>query len=200
MDGWPYPQVRWSAMRIALFLLGWVVAANAQPRSIDKQNSTMTVHVLKAGVLSAFGHDHEIAAPVARGAVDVAGHQVELHVEAGALKVRDPKASDEDRAKIQTTMLGPEVLDATRYPEIGFQSTKAERLGDGSWKLSGSLMLHGQTKPITVQVREKNGHYVGQASLKQTDFGIKPIRVGGGAVRVKDELRIEFNIQLTPLK
>jgi len=88
----------------------------------------------------------------------------------------------------------------SKYSEISFQSTKADQSGGGSWKVYGMLMLHGQTKPITVQVSEKNGHYVGQASLKQTDFGIKPIRVGGGAVRVKDELSIEFDIQLTPLK
>ena len=51
---------------------------------------------------------------------------------------------------------------------------------------------------IRSTVREAGGHYVGNARLKQTDFGIKPIKVGGGAVRVKDEVRIEFDIQLAP--
>jgi len=30
--------------------------------------------------------------------------------------------------------------------------------------------------------------------LKQTDFGIKPVTIAGGTVKVKDELTIEFDI------
>jgi polyisoprenoid-binding protein YceI len=95
-------------------------------------------------------------------------------------------------------MLGPQVLDAKQYPEIVFQSTGAEPAGAGSWTVHGNLTLRGQTHPVTVAVREAGGHYVGNAHLKQTDFDIKPIKVGGGAVRVKDEVRIEFDIQLAP--
>ena len=170
--------------------------AGAQPHAIDAQKSTLTVHVSKAGVLSAFGHDHEISAPIAKGTADAKTHHVELQVEVSALKVRDPKASEKDRSEIQKTMLGPEVLDATHYPEIVFKSTGAEPVGEGAWKVRGSLTLHGETKPVVVEVKEKAGHYMGSVMLKQTDFGIKPVKVGGGTVRVKDELRIAFDIQL----
>src|SRR6266481_7934598 len=112
-----------------LFVVGCTVAANAQQHSIDKQKSAMTIHVSKAGVFSAFGHDHEISAPVAGGSVDTTPPRVELRVEAGALTVRDPKASEKDRAEIQKTMLGPEVLDVTRHSEIAFRSTAAEPSG-----------------------------------------------------------------------
>src|SRR5580704_15581846 len=82
-----------------LAVLGVVCAAPAigQPRAIDTGRSVMTVHVYKAGLLSAFGHDHDISAPAA-GTVDVAGRSVELHVEAAALRVQDAKVSDKDRA------------------------------------------------------------------------------------------------------
>lgn len=49
---------------------------------------------------------------------------------------------------------------------------------------------------VTVDVSEKDGHYVGSAVLKQADFGMKPVRVAGGTVRVKDEARIGFDIRL----
>jgi polyisoprenoid-binding protein YceI len=130
--------------------------------------------------------------------VDTAAHRVELHVDSRALRVRDPHGSDKDRGEIESTMLGPEVLDTARYPEIVFRSSSVEPAGPGSWNVRGNLTLHGQPRPITVNVIEKDGHYAGQAVFKQTEFGIKPIRVGGGAVRVKDELRIEFDIQLAP--
>jgi len=178
-------------------LLGLALAASAEEQAIDKQKSVMTVHVSKAGVLSAFGHDHEISAPIAAGAVDAAAKRVELRVDAGSLKVLDAKASEKDRAEIQKTMLGSEVLDVTRYPEIAFKSTSAEEAGAGSWKVRGSLTLHGQTKPVTVDVTEKAGHYVGTVQFRQSEFGIKPVRVGGGTIRVKDELRVDFNIHLS---
>ncbi len=156
----------------------------------------MTVLVGKAGAFSMMGHDHEIAAPIAKGAVDATAHSVELQVEAAALRVVDAHASDKDRSQIQQTMLGPEVLDSSRYPTIVFRSTAADAAGAGVWNVRGNLTLHGTTKPVAVTVRESGGHYTGTARFKQTDFGIKPVSVAGGAVKVKDEVQIQFDIQL----
>jgi polyisoprenoid-binding protein YceI len=152
--------------------------------------------VYKAGVFSAFGHDHEITAPIAGGWADTTERRVELRAEAARMRVSDPKASESDRAQIQKTMLGPDVLDSERHPNIEFRSTAAESNGAGSWNVRGTLTLHGQTAPVTVAVAEKAGHYVGSALIKLTEFGIKPVKVAGGTVKVKDEVRIEFDIQL----
>jgi len=191
-----YEQRRFGAALLLLassiFLL---TPARAESRSIDTEKSTMTVRVYKSGMLSAFGHDHEIAAPIA-GKVDTSVHQVELRINAASLRVRDPKTSEKDRAEIQKTMLGPEVLDTERHSEIVFRSTSAEPAGEGGWQVRGELTLHGATKPVAVEVRENDGHYVGTARLKQSDFGIQPVKVAGGTVKVKDEVRIEFDIQL----
>jgi polyisoprenoid-binding protein YceI len=183
----------WFGIAIACCLAAF---ARAQPRTIDTAKSVMTVHVYKSGVFSAFGHDHEIAAPISGGTADPAGRRVELHARATALRVSDAKVSDKDREEIQKTMLGAEVLDAERYPEITFRSTSVDAAGARSWKVTGDLTLHGQTHPVTVEVREADGHYVGTARFKQTEFGIKPVKIAGGAVRVKDELQLDFNIQL----
>jgi polyisoprenoid-binding protein YceI len=188
----------WSKRALALCAasLALAAAAGAQPRAIDAEKSAMTVRVYKAGIFSALGHDHEIAAPLAGGTVDTAAHTVEMRVKAGALKVRDRNVSDKDRAQIQSTMLGTEVLDAASHPEIVFRSTTATPGGAGLWTVKGNLTLHGQTRPVTVEVKETGGHYVGTSRLKQTEFGITPVKVAGGAIRVKDEILIEFDIQL----
>src|SRR5438874_11657565 len=81
--------------------LCWTPAARAEPHSIDNTKSTMTVRVYKAGVFSAFGHNHTISAPVRAGKVDSAAHRVEVTVDAAALRVRDTDASEKDRAEIQ---------------------------------------------------------------------------------------------------
>jgi len=181
---------------LAFSSLAWTAAASAQPHAIDTAKSVMTVHVSKGGAFSAFGHNHEIAAPIKGGKADTTAHSIELSVDAAALRVRDPDASEKDRAEVQKTMLGPEVLDSERYREIVFRSTSAKPAGPGSWLVSGTLTLHGQTRPVAVKVTERGGHYVGQALIRQTEFGITPIKVGGGAVKVKDEVRIEFNVEL----
>jgi len=170
-------------------------AGFAQPRAIDTAKSTMTVLVAKSGVFSMMGHDHEISAPIAKGAVDVTAGTVELQVDAASLRVVDPKASDKDRGEVQRTMLGPEVLDTSHYAAIVFRSTGAEGT-NGSWNVRGNLTLHGQTKPVAFSVRENSGHFTGTARIKQSDFGIKPVSAAGGAVKVKDELQIQFDIQL----
>jgi polyisoprenoid-binding protein YceI len=186
-----------SANRFSIWavIAGISVAATAQQRPIDTKKSTVTVQVKKSGLLSAFGHDHEIAAPLAGGTVDPAGRKVELHFHAAALQVRDHGISEKDRGEIQSTMLGSGVLDAQRYPEIAFRSRSAEPAGEDNWKVQGDLTLHGQTRPVMAEVRGQGGHYVGSVRFRQTEFGITPVKVAGGAVRVKDELRIEFDIQ-----
>lgn len=156
----------------------------------------MTIRVEKSGVFSALGHNHQIGAPIANGTVDLDKLRVELHANAAALQVRDAATSDKDRMDIRSTMLGPQVLDAARYPEIVFRSTEVQPAGTGVWTVHGDLALHGQIRPVIVEVREAGGHYVGTARLKQTDFGITPVKIAGGTIRVKDEVLVEFDIQL----
>jgi len=170
----------------------WFMAAAvsiAQPRAIDTGKSVMTVRVYKGGLLSGLGHEHEISAPVANGTVDTTAREVVLHVNARSLRVVDPGISDKDREEIQSNMTGVKVLDTEHFPEIVFR-------GKGAGAVNGSLTLHGQTRPVTVNVRETAGHFTGTARLRQSDFGITPIKVAGGAIRVKDEIQLEFDIQL----
>ena len=110
------------------------------------------------------------------------------------LRVLDPEASEKTRAQIQETMEGDKVLDVTRFPEIRFQSTAVEAKGSDHWIVRGTLALHGKERPVAVDVTLKGEHYRGSATLRQTDFGIKPLTVAGGTVKVKDEVKIEFEI------
>lgn len=175
---------------------GFAVAAGGQQRAVDTGKSAITIRVYKKGLFSVLAHDHEIAAPVAAGSVDLAARRVEMRLRAAALRVEDPNVSQKDRDEIQRTMLGPEVLDTERFPEIVFRSTAADQNATDTWTVHGDLTLHGQTRPIVLSVRAQNGQYAGSTRLKQTDFGIKPVKVAGGTVSVKDEVRIDLAIQL----
>ena len=181
---------------LVLVMLSTAAVAGAEAHRINTEKAVMTVRVYKAGLLSAFVHDHEISAPIASGTVDAAARQVDLRVNAKALRLQDSKGSDKEHEQIQSTMLGPQVLDADRYAEITFRSTRVDAGGASAWVVHGELGLHGQTHPVEVQVKEAGGRYTGSCTFKQSDFGIKPVKVAGGTVRVKDEVRIEFDIPL----
>jgi polyisoprenoid-binding protein YceI len=169
---------------------------NAQQRNIDTQKSTLTIHVGKTGAFSALGHEHEIHAPIHSGTAEIGAHPaVEIHVNAQELRVTDKDAAEKERAEVQKTMLGPEVLDSDAHQEIVFKSTAAESVGQGQWTLRGNLTMRGQTRPVKVQVTLKDGRYTGETTVKQTDFGITP--PGKAGVRAKDEVKIEFDVRLT---
>jgi polyisoprenoid-binding protein YceI len=186
-------------MRRTVFLVAATLVCalgmSAQQHNIDTQKSTLTIHIGKTGVFSGLGHEHEVRAPIQSGTADTGSHPaVEIRVDARALRVIDKDGSEKDRAEVQQTMLGPEVLDIERHQEIVFKSTGAEAAGEGRWTLRGNLTLRGQTRPVSVQVTLKDGRYTGETSVKQTDFGIKP--PGKAGVRAKDEVKIEFDVLL----
>ena len=185
---------------LAAAILIWEMApaqARAQSRTVDASRSSLTIHVGKTGIFSAFGDTHEVSAPLESGTVELSAPQsVQLKFDARKLRVLDPQLSAEKRAEVQATMLGPKVLDSARFTEISFASTAVEASGADHWTVRGDLKLHGQTNPVVVDVTLKNGHYTGTAAFKQRAFGIEPVSAGGGTVKVKDELKIEFDIVL----
>ena len=68
-------------------------------------------------------------------------------------------------------------------------------MGNAQLVVNGKLTLHGQTHPVEVMVRMTGpGKYSGNAKLLQTTYGIKPVSIGGGSIKIKDELDISFVI------
>jgi polyisoprenoid-binding protein YceI len=175
----------------------WARTSRPQKQEIDTQGSTLTVKVGKTGFFSAFGHTHEISAPMTEGLVDASEHpSVSIRVDPRNMRVLDADVSEMDRNEIQKTMLGPQVLDGDRYQEIVFRSTGVNSNGAGAWTVHGLLTLHGQSHPVDVAVTYSGGRYKGHAEVKQTQFGIQPVRAAGGAIKVLDEVTIEFNIRV----
>lgn len=99
-------------------------------------------------------------------------------------------------------MLGEKVLDATQYPQINFTSSLVrsieQKKGATEIQVEGTLRLHGVEKTVVllmrVHVEQGDLSADGEFSLLQSDYGIVPVKAGGGAVRVKDELKIRFHI------
>src|ERR1700676_3907033 len=117
---------------LAVASLVFALGGSAQQHNIDTQKSTLTIHVGKTGAFSGLGHEHEVRAPIHSGTADTGAHSaVEIRVDARELRVIDKDASEKDRAEVEKTMLGPEVLDSEHHQEIVFKSTGAEPDGQG---------------------------------------------------------------------
>jgi polyisoprenoid-binding protein YceI len=172
---------------------------------IDGSQSRFMVHAFAGGLLSFAAHNHNIAIRDFSGDADVTYGTVEpaslnMRVKSASLAVTD-KISDSDREKIETTMRN-DVLETSRYPEITFQSTgvSATKLDEGKYqaKVQGNLTLHGATRSVTINARLDFGtnelHAVGEFPIRQSQFGIKPVSVAGGTIKVKDEVKLSFDI------
>jgi polyisoprenoid-binding protein YceI len=191
-------------MKLIIMMLACVLSArpplsvSAERHAIDVDRSRVTVRVFKSGMFSVLGDDHVITAPIASGYLeDETMPGIEIHIDPHRMRVTDAGLSPGDREAVQKRMLGSDVLDADRFPDVWFRSTTVEVIDRDRWFVRGSLTLHGQTRSVALIAIYEDGSYRGSTTLRQHDFGITPISVAGGTVRVKDELRIEFDIALT---
>ena len=183
-------------LKFTLIFVVTLAALSAQDKTIDVQRSTITIHVGKAGLFSAAGHEHWVSAPIASG--KFSDSRVEFKVATAKMAVKpDPKVDEKTRLQVQKDM-EELTLEPARYPEIAFASSHIEKIAEGQWKVDGTLSLHGVTKPVSVIVRRSGDAYAGHVIIKQTDFGIKPVSVAGGTIKVKNEVDIDFQIFARP--
>src|SRR5262245_20167565 len=137
-------------------------AAQARTYSVDAEASKLSVHAGRAGLFKFAGHDHEIAVghfsgEVVADAAEIGRSTVNLVFDASSLKVLAEGEPPEDVPKVQSRMLGPDVLDVARFPEVAFRSSRVEGrpMSEGVYNLrvAGTLELRGQTQELPVPLR-----------------------------------------------
>ncbi len=171
---------------------------------INPMISRFTVKATATGMLSAFGHSPTIQIRDLTGEIFFSPQTVEqasLHlvVRADSLTVAD-NISDKDRRDMESQMR-ESVLETSRYPEIVYNShsvTVNNADSNGDVILMGQLTLHGATRPQRIPAKLTiTGDLLrafGEFSLRQSDYNIKPVSAVGGGLKVKDEVRLSFDI------
>lgn len=173
--------------------------------SIDARGSTFTVRAFATGLLSSFGHNPTIAIPDFTGEVSLNPEAVEqssvrIVLQAASLTDTDD-IREKDRAEINRTM-HEEVLESDGYPEIVYECSNlsANKTGEGQYwaTLNGELTLHGVTRNQPVSLRiSLNGDTLrgtGDFSVRQSDYEMRPVSAAGGTIKLKDELKLSFDI------
>ena len=172
---------------------------------VDPRISRFQVQAFAGGMLSAFGHNPKIAIRDFSGEARFEPeslHDASLNLifSAASMAVTGD-INDKDRREIDKA-LQEQVLQSARYPQIEFNSSgvTASPAGEGQYrvKIDGALSLrgvtHSQQIPAFVNVTEDSFRANGEFTLNQTDYGIKPVSVAGGALKLKDELKFSFDI------
>jgi polyisoprenoid-binding protein YceI len=109
--------------------------------------------------------------------------------------------SPKDREEIEGQMR-LEVLETASYPEIVFQAAEitADKVADNWYRLllKGELRLHGvkRAQPVEAQLRilDDQVRLSGQGTLLLSAYRIKPVSALGGLIKLKDELKIDFEL------
>ena len=173
---------------------------------IDPRKGSFTAQAFATGMLSAFGHSPRIAirefsgeARFAQSGTSIENAHLQLTVQARSLEVTDD-IREKDRQEIHRQMY-EEVLETNRFPEITYECSHASASGSGDsyWvALNGELTLHGVSRPLAISARVVvSGDSLrasGEFMVSQSDFEIAPVKVAAGALKLKDEVKITFDI------
>ncbi|HEY3838668.1 MAG TPA: YceI family protein [Bryobacteraceae bacterium] len=172
---------------------------------IEPRLSRFTIQAYAGGLLSGFGHNPTIAIRDFTGEARFSPEALEqsslcMKIRAGSLEVTND-VSDKDRREIERTMK-EDVIETSRFPDIIYTGTVASisELGPSRYRvnLTGDLSLHGITRNQQVAAEMSlNGDTLrafGSFPVLQSNFGITPVSVAGGVLKVKDELKCTFDI------
>ena len=172
---------------------------------VDARSSRLTVQAFASGIFSSMGHNPKIGISNFAGEVNFSPEALQangfqLSIKSNSLGVLDD-VSDKDRRDIET-MMNEQVLEPSKYPDIVYNadSISITRIDASlfSATLNGTVTFHGVARNQVISARiavfDEMLRASGEFTLSQSDFGIKPISVAGGALKVKDELKFCFEM------
>ncbi len=178
--------------------------ANASAHQIVAGESLIAITVRRSGPLARMGHDHVVATRQIEGFVDLAQGRTELRFRLDQLTVDEAALRKEAGLETQPSAdaiegtrhnMFSKVLQADAYPSVVVRAVLAPGARD---VLKAQVTLHGVSHEylVPLQLKEEGAKVLatGAFTVKQSDFGIKPFAVFGGALSVKDELELKFAI------
>jgi polyisoprenoid-binding protein YceI len=163
------------------------------------------IRAFAGGLLWFKGHDHFVQARDFTGEArlspgSVSPASLNLSVRAASL-AETREVFNEQQKKIIDGELRDIVLEPDKYPEITFRSTDVSvepRGGAFKVTLGGDLTLRGVTRrvqiPAEVSLEGSDLHARGEFDIKRSDFKVPATSAFHGTVRVRDRLKITFDI------
>ncbi len=144
--------------------------------NIEPEHSRITFGVSHMGFTNYYGEFRNASGMLTLDPKKPDSSSVEVKIPTGSVMVPN--------AKLKEELDGDQWLDAAKYPDITFKSTKVAKTGADTAKVTGEFTLHGVTKPLTLNVKfngagtnplDKNytSGFEATAMIKRSDYGVK---------------------------
>lgn len=174
---------------------------------VDGARSLLTITVRRGGSLARLGHDHILSSRTLQGFFAADAGFADFLIDLDALDIDEPGLRERagfdtqpSAADIAATRvnLKDKVLETDRFRYARLQ---LRRLGQDTTPIRfvGELTLHGMRRRIEVPVRlTRDGAEMvanGSFELLQSDYGITPLSLLGGALQVQDRVTIAFQVR-----
>ena len=174
---------------------------------IDPKRSDLMVRAFSGGVLWFKGHDHFVRPGDYSGEVELTPTAITpasllLTIRAASVEETRPIFTPPQK-KLINKELNEIVLEPAKYPDIVFKSTevtgKLKEDGHYEAKIGGDLTLHGLTRHITIPADValdglSSLRARGEIEFNRSDFKVKATSAMHGTIRVRDKLRLTFDI------
>ncbi|HEY6452989.1 MAG TPA: YceI family protein [Steroidobacteraceae bacterium] len=189
------------------------MSAPAQPYRIDAARSQVLILVYRDGPMARLGHNHVLSVHALSGEVLMAAEPAQssfsLAFPVAAISIDDPalraQGGDDfkepiDAAGIEGTrthMLGEQLLDAARYPDIRVASAGLRAEAD-HWlvQLHITVRDHDCTAEVPMSFAATGDELSanGEFDLTHTQLGLTPYSVALGALRVAETIHIRYRV------
>ena len=173
---------------------------------IDAARSDFLVRAFAGGALWFKGHDHFVRPREFSGEVTLTPGAITpaslvMSVRADSL-AETREVFTEPQKQIINKELREIVIEPDKYPEITFRSTgvQVDKPAGGEFqiKIMGDLTLHGVTRRVWIPARVTmigdDLRARGEFDLSRKVFNVKATSAFHGTVRVRDRLKVVFNI------
>lgn len=142
---------------------------------IDPTHTSVTWKVLHMGVSDYTARFNTVSGELNFDAKDPTKSTVKIMIPASSVDTGNPDFNKE--------IAGPKFLGGDKTPNITFASTKVEKTGADTGKVTGNLTMNGVTKPVVLDVKFYGGiiHPMGKGhdlgfsattTIKRSDFGV----------------------------
>jgi polyisoprenoid-binding protein YceI len=173
---------------------------------LGPDNGRITLRTGRAGLAAKAGHDLTIEITRWSARVEVPAEEaggitaatVSADLDLGSFEIREGTGgakplTDRDRREIKKTVSG-----ILNDGEASFTSSRIIRSGASGGAVEGTLTINGKSQPARLQVTEPGpGRYRATATVTQSAFGIKPYVGFFGALKLRDEVGVEIEADLS---
>lgn len=183
---------------ITLGLQGSNDVPQAGPWTIDPAHSSVGVVAQHLGISSVRGRFTDFSGTIWFTPDGLTESRVEAVISAGSI--------DTGNAMRDGHLKSEDFLNVERFPQITYRSTGLDVTGADRWTVHGDLSLHGQTRPVDLDVTYfgtgadpwggTRAAFRGIAELRREDFAINYNQVvAAGIAAIGTTLKVELDIQ-----